>query len=303
QGKDDERQLAVDLPKQRRRRVVEEAQRGQAQGAQGEVDEAFRAQQEHPGVHAHEEARPEGQDHEDEERAAHGGWRAPREPIGDGIADDEADDRGGRGQDHAASEHADVERLQRAQVVLEAPARNHPAVGGAAAERRGQHQDLRAADEHDEEDDGGREEQDGLASTRTHDAVGGRPGSSLKSDAASNVTVTASPVLCPFDVPGSDTVRTSAPARTRHSLRSPRKSRSSSTPATRFSPGPSRRKRSGRTPTHTRSPVTNPEALDRRTNPFSVRTTAAAPSADWTSTGRMLRTARNSATKRVRGAS
>ena len=51
------------------------------------------------------------------------------------------------------------------------------------------------------------------------------------------------------------------------------------------------------------SPATNPVALDRRTRPLSVRTTAAAPSADSTETGRMLRTARNSATKRVRGTS
>ena len=68
QREDHERQLAVDLAEHDREIVVEERQRRDPQTAQRLVHEPLGAQEEDPGVHPHEEARPEGQDHEDEER-------------------------------------------------------------------------------------------------------------------------------------------------------------------------------------------------------------------------------------------
>ncbi len=65
-GQHHERQIAVDQAEQHRAIVIEQRQRGvdDAERLQGGVDQAGVAQQEHPGVGAHQEAGPEGQHHQ-----------------------------------------------------------------------------------------------------------------------------------------------------------------------------------------------------------------------------------------------
>ncbi len=118
---DHERQLAVDQADHDREVGVEEVQRlvDDAGAEQDGVDQPLGAQDEHPGVGADQEARPERDHHQAEQEVLEARRRDHRDVVGDRVAHHQAEQRGDDRHPQRAPVDREVERLDRAPVVGE----------------------------------------------------------------------------------------------------------------------------------------------------------------------------------------
>src|SRR5207247_9450987 len=107
------------------------------------------------------------------------------------IREEEAQQRRGQGEGHAAGQDREVERLQGPAVIVEAPLVDDTAVEGPPPERRLEHEGLRRDEQRGEREQAGQREQDGRAARRHRPSASG---SSRRSTASGGKdTVTGSP--------------------------------------------------------------------------------------------------------------
>src|SRR6185312_6941060 len=114
------------------------------------VDEAIGLEQPDPGINADQEAGPERQNHEEQQRVAPAQWRA-HDAIGERIADQQAADRRPRREPERVEIGAHIEAVAEEELVIRA-ADLDLAVGKERRIRRNAHRLFGEADlQHDQE--------------------------------------------------------------------------------------------------------------------------------------------------------